>query len=68
MTRFVESEVEEVALGWFEGLGYAVRFGPEIAPGEAGAERTDYSQTILAGRLKTALARLNKGVPAEALE
>lgn len=68
MTRFVESEVEEVALGWFEGLGYAVRFGPEIAPGEADAERTDYGQVILRGRLKAAIARLNKDLPSDALE
>ena len=68
MTRFVESEVEEVALGWFEALGYSVRSGPEIAPGETEAERADYGQTILEGRLKAALARLNKGVPAEALD
>jgi type I restriction enzyme, R subunit len=66
--RFVESEVEEVALGWFKSLGYAVRFGPEIAPGETGAERTDYGQVILGERLKAALAKLNKDLPADALE
>jgi type I restriction enzyme, R subunit len=68
MTRFVESEVEEVALAWFESLGYAVRFGPEIAPGEEGAERADYGQVILAGRLKAALVKLNKGLPADVLD
>jgi len=68
MTRFFESEVEEVALGWFESLGYAVRFGPEIAPGENGAERTDYGQVILDGRLKAALVRLNRDLPADAIE
>ena len=36
---FTESVVEEAALAWLEGLGYAVRHGPDIAPGEPAAER-----------------------------
>jgi len=68
MTKFVESEVEEVALGWFEALDYSVAFGPEIAPGEPDAERASYGQTILEGRLKAALAKLNKDLPDDALE
>lgn len=44
MTRykFTESTVEEAALEWFEGLGYAVLNGPEIAQGESAAERQEY--------------------------
>jgi type I restriction enzyme R subunit len=68
MTRLVESEVEEVALGWFEALDYSVALGPQIAPGEPAAERADYAQVILEGRLKRALARLNKDLPADALD
>ncbi len=40
--RFTESVVEEAALEWFEGLGYAVESGPEIGPEEPRAERGDY--------------------------
>jgi type I restriction enzyme R subunit len=66
--KFVESEVEEVALGWFEALGYSVAFGPQIAPGEPAGERAGYAQVILEGRLKRALARLNKDLSADALD
>jgi len=64
---FTESVVEEAALEWFAGLGYAVRGGPEIAPGEAGAERDDFGQVALHGRLQDALARLNPHLPAEGI-
>lgn len=38
----VESEVEEAALGWLESIGWAVKHGPEIGPGELFAERESY--------------------------
>ena len=65
---FTESTVEEAALAWLESVGWRVRHGPEIAPGEPRAERGDYGQVVLAGRLRDALARLNPGLPAEALD
>jgi type I restriction enzyme R subunit len=68
MTAFNESVVEEAALGWLEGLGYARRFGPEIAPGMLAAERDDYGQAVLSQRLRDALARLNPHVPPAALD
>ena len=45
MTAFTESVVEDAALAWLESLGYAVKHGPEIAPGElfANGETTDKS-------------------------
>jgi len=69
MSRFfTESEVESSALAWLESLGYAIRHGLEIAPGEPDAERDDYGQVVLERRLRHALARLNPGLPAEALD
>ncbi|MHB0877026.1 MAG: type I restriction endonuclease subunit R [Anaerolineae bacterium] len=68
MTAFTESVVEAAALAWLEGLGYAVRSGAEIAPGEPGAERDDYGEAVLTRRLRDALARLNPDLPHEALE
>ncbi len=65
---FAESEVEAVALEWFEGLGYQVLHGPDIAPGEPRAERATYADVVLAGRLRDAIARLNPGVAREARE
>ncbi|MBI3837821.1 MAG: type I restriction endonuclease subunit R [Planctomycetia bacterium] len=65
---FTESVVEQAALAWLEALGYSVRSGPEIAPGEPAAERDDYGQVILERRLRQALQRLNPNVPPDALE
>ncbi len=66
--QITESEVEQAALAWFEALGYRVLFGPDIAPGEVAAERTDYSEVVLERRLRDALGALTPDMPAEALE
>jgi type I restriction enzyme R subunit len=67
-TNFSEDVIEQAALAWFEGLGYQVISGPRLAPGESTAEREAFSDVVLAGRLREALARLNKAIPPEALE
>ena len=41
MSAFTESVVEEAALAWLESVGWSVRNGAEIAPGEPAAERDD---------------------------
>ena len=65
---FYESQLEEAALEWFEELGYEVVFGPDIAPEGEYPEREDYSDVILAERLKDALGRINSQMPASAIE
>ena len=50
--RLSESDAELAALEWFEGLGYQVACGPDLAPGEPQAERTDFSQVVLTDRLR----------------
>ncbi len=65
---FTESEVEEAALEWLDGLGWRVAHGPNVAPGRVAAERTDYSEVILEQRVREGLSRLNPGLPAEALD
>jgi hypothetical protein len=57
---FTESVVEQAALAWLESLGWSIRHGLEIAPGEPGAARADYAQVVLE-------ARLNPALPPEAL-
>lgn len=64
---FSESTVEEAALELFSALGYTIVHGPLIAPGELLAERTEYSEVLLLGRLKEALARINPKIPADAI-
>jgi type I restriction enzyme, R subunit len=68
MTHFTESVIEEAALDWFKDLGYACRYGSDIEPEKDKAERLDFSQVILSGRLITALACINPTVPTLALE
>ena len=62
-----ESIIEQATLAWLERLGWMVKHGPEIAPGELAAERSDHGQVMLAQRLQDALAQLNPTLPAEAL-
>ncbi|HKY32224.1 MAG TPA: type I restriction endonuclease subunit R [Candidatus Polarisedimenticolia bacterium] len=68
MPGYTESEVEEVALRWLADLGFSVLHGPDTAPGEAAAERDDYAEVVLEGRLRRALKILNVGIPFEALD
>src|SRR5712691_7346150 len=63
-----ESVVEQAALAWLESVGWSVRHGAEIAPGERAAERRDYGQVGLEQRLHDALAQLNRGLPPAALD
>jgi type I restriction enzyme R subunit len=68
MLSFTESVVEEAALAWLESTQWAIKNGPEIAPGELFAERTEYDQVVLEKRLRDALVQLNPDLPPEALE
>ena len=63
-----ESDIEQLALGWLEGLGWRTVHGPDIGPDGLNAERSDYSQVVLERRLRDALADLNPSLPAEALD
>ena len=63
-----ESVVEEAALSWFAELGYQIGHGPHIAPGEPASERDSFADVVLAGRLRTAVQRLNPEVPGDARE
>ena len=62
-----ESTVETAALAWLESCGWAVANGPDIAPDTANAQRADYGEVVLSERLRSALARLNPDLPADAL-
>lgn len=63
-----ENVVEEAALEYFRQLGYGTIWGPGIAPDGDAPERTDYSQVLLRGRLREALARLNPGFTSDVIE
>jgi type I restriction enzyme R subunit len=65
---FTESVVEQAALAWLESIAWRVAHGPDVAPGSLAAERADYSEVVLTRYLRDALARLNPGLSADALE
>jgi len=72
---FTESVVEDATLAWLESLGYAVKHGPDISPGGdtltlalSQLERENYSQVVLADRLRQALVRTNPALPTEAID
>ncbi|MCP5107035.1 MAG: type I restriction endonuclease subunit R, partial [bacterium] len=66
--KITESVVEHTTLEWFEKLGYHVLTGPQISPGETTAERDHYKQTVLEGRLRTAMETINPHLPANAVD
>ena len=68
MNRLSEAEVEQIALDWIAGLRWQVVHGPEIAPDALNAERASYSQVVLEGRLRDALAQLNPELPVLSLD
>ncbi len=68
MTTITEADVEQAALDWLSSLGWQVAHGPDIAPETPDAERDYYGQVVLERRLRDALAALNPGLPASALE
>ena len=68
MTTLNESTVEEAVLSWLRELGWETAYGPDIAPDGSSPERSDYGQVVLERRLRDALARLNPGLPQDALD
>ena len=68
MTTITEADVESATLDWLVTLGWQVAHGPDIAPDRLGAERDNYSQVVLEGRLRNALERLNPDLDDQALE
>jgi type I restriction enzyme, R subunit len=63
-----EAVVEDAALAWLESLGWLPMHGRELGPDTADAERQDYAQVVLEGRLREALMQLNPTLPVEAVE
>ncbi|HQL08146.1 MAG TPA: type I restriction endonuclease subunit R [Lentisphaeria bacterium] len=68
MPGMTEDLLETTALSWFAELGYRTLHGPDLAPDGCSPERDDYRQTILVGRLRQALERINTGVSAEGID
>jgi len=67
MAAPTEDDLEHWVLEILAELGWTHVYGPDIAPGEPTAERDDYRETILEGRLTAAVARLNPALPPESV-
>ena len=63
-----EANLEAAVLNLLAGLGWSVRHGPEIAPGESAGEREDYREVVLTRRLRDAVVQLNPDLPFDAIE
>ncbi|MCK4448071.1 MAG: hypothetical protein KAW56_13445 [Candidatus Marinimicrobia bacterium] len=69
--KITESAIEETALAGFEDLGYTVKFGPYIAFDGIQPERSaeaNYADVVLVDRLRSALERINPGLPTNAID
>lgn len=63
-----EDQLEQICLGWFREGGYEYAFGPDIAHDGEVPERVDYRQAVLAGRLLSAMQKINPHIPLTVLE
>ncbi len=68
MSRFTEQEVEDLTLEWLGELGWRHVYGPDIEPEKPRTERDSFATVYLAGRLKTALKKLNPVLPQQVLD
>jgi type I restriction enzyme R subunit len=76
MTPITENSIEEFAIELLEKLGYESVYGPDIAPdnefstsfGATSDKRESYEQVLLNNRLRKALKRINRNMPADVLE
>ncbi|CAK0749800.1 type I restriction enzyme, R subunit [Gammaproteobacteria bacterium] len=68
MPRLMESDIESFAIALLERQGYQYIYGPSIAPDSDTPERTSFEDVLFLEKLKTAVARINPTVPADARE
>lgn len=68
MKLISEDGLEQLCQAWFREGGYEIAYGPDLAPEGHAAEREDYRQVILQGRLLAALVRINPRIPPAVLQ
>lgn len=67
-TKITESEIENFAIELLERQGYQYIYAPDIASDSDTPERSSFEDVLLLERLRTAVGRINPGVPADARE
>ncbi|MBP6979030.1 MAG: type I restriction endonuclease subunit R [Lentimicrobiaceae bacterium] len=68
MTKLTESDIELLAIEILKNLGYAWKWGPDIAPDGDTPERSSWDTVLLNHRLQEAIKRINPDIPATARE
>lgn len=68
MTLINEDALEYSTIELLQTLGYDYKNGLEIAPDSESPERESYSDVVLNQRLKDALYKINRTMPADAIE
>ena len=68
MKHITESAIEQFAIELLEEQGYQYVYAPDIAPDSETPERQSFEDVLLLERLRTAVGRINPGIPAEARE
>ena len=63
-----ESVVEQSALEYLAGLGFAVRPGAEFAPDHPNEERGEWGEAVLGGRLCNVMMSINPTLPPAAID
>jgi len=63
-----EDDLEKLCIQWMQELGYEYQHGEQISPGGQAPERKKFAETILRGRLDSALHRLNTSLPESAIQ
>jgi len=63
-----EDQVEQLAIEWFNELGYAYLHGATLSPDSDEAQRGGYQEVLLQKRLKLSLAKLNPTLPSLVLD
>ncbi len=63
-----EAVLEEALLAWLRDLDYHTVLGADIAPDSKSAERDDFREVLLTGRLRAALQRINPTLSDAAVE
>ncbi len=63
-----EADIELAALSWLQFQGYALANGPELAPDAPAQERLGFDATVLMGRLRKSLRKLNPRLPRGTIE
>lgn len=59
---------EQPTLQWLAELGWDVKHGPDLGPEGSAPERDSWRDVVLAGRLRSAVARLNPELSGDAVE